>query len=282
VIAAVECEGAPRDLGRDQGLACGSRLRARFDALPRRERVRLRLGLLRGPAARVWREMLRHFPRQAEALAGIAAGAGVPAAWLAACLEREGEDAQVEFAVAAGPDRAEARALVARVVAGEWIVRRSRPEGAFRSVEVARPWLAHALLGVNEAGLAAALVGGGSGGAELPAAPLVQDCLQRFATVEGCLEWCAGRPGSGPAALLLADARGEIAGVELAPGRRRMLRAADGRLLAGAASLGAAPTVCRRATLAPAATACLAPGVMLAWADPSTPELRLGADRYAC
>jgi hypothetical protein len=165
-------------------------------------------------------------------------------------------------------------------------------------VELARPWLGHALLGVNEAGLAAAVVGGGSGGAELPAAPLVQDCLQRFATVEGCLEWCAGRPGDRPATLLLADASGEIAGVELGRGPRKALLPADGRLLAGAASagaafLGAGPTACRKEgsvssaragfaealaeSLAAAARTHLAPGARADGASAATASLATAA-----
>ncbi|TFG92717.1 MAG: hypothetical protein E4H11_09120, partial [Myxococcales bacterium] len=85
----VECEGAPRDLGRDQGQACAASLREAFAAEPLRLRVRLRLGAASGPATELRRELLRHFPRQAETLAGIAAAAAVPLAWLAELQHRE-------------------------------------------------------------------------------------------------------------------------------------------------------------------------------------------------
>jgi hypothetical protein len=243
----IECEGSPRDLGRDQGRACGRALRERFARQPAGARLRLRLG---GTAAGLRRELARHFPRQAETLAGLAAAARVPAAWLAACLDAEGAADPAEPAVAVGRQITGSAALVGRALDREWIVRRSRPEGGFRSVEATRPWLAHALVGVNEAGLAAAVAYGDRASlasreakprvgslrgrcAALPSAPLLQDCLQRFATLEACLEWCTGRPGERPATLLFADADGEIAGVEIGPDFRRVLRPAEGWLAAG-------------------------------------------------
>ncbi len=258
--APVECEGAPRDLGRDQGQACTASLREAFAAEPFHRRVRLRLGSASRSATELSRELLRHFPRQAETLAGIAATAGVPLAWLAELQHREASPLQAPLAAAASGELARSGAILGCEIAGQWIVRRSRPEGGFRSVELTRPWLAHALLGVNEAGLAAAVSSGGStpggagaerpssGRALLPAAPLATDCLQRFATLEACLDWCTARPGDGPATLLFADASGEIAGVEFAAasearsepeaseghrGRRRVLRSAEGWLAAG-------------------------------------------------
>jgi hypothetical protein len=241
----VECEGAPRDLGRDQGLACAASLREAFAAEPLHRRLRLRLGRASAAANALRRELRRHFPRQAETLAGVASAAGVPLAWLAELALREARPVEAALVAAASAEVARAGAVLGRALAGEWIVRRSRPEGGFRSIEVTRPWLAHALLGVNEAGLAAAVSSGGyaehragagrasPASASLPAAPLATDCLQRFATLEACLEWCSARPGELPATLLFADASGEIAGIELAPGHRRVLRSAEGWLAVG-------------------------------------------------
>jgi hypothetical protein len=285
-VTAVECEGSPRDLGRDQGRACGAALRERFARLGPAARVRLRLGRLRGEEAALRRELARHFPRQAETLAGLAAAAGVPAAWLVACLDREAEvDPAVEIGLAAGGELAPGGAFVAREVPRDWIVRRSRPEGGFRSVELTRPWLAHALLGVNEAGLAVAVlcrpprapeagVPARRAAAVLPAAPLAQDCLQRFSALEACLEWCTGRPGERPTALLFADASGEVAGVELAPGARRLLRSAEGWLAVG----GSADA---RERLGKSLRDGAATGPPLAWADPAARTLEIGASRLA-
>ena len=81
-----------------------------------------------------------------------------------------------------------------------WIVRRSLPEIGFASVELTLPWLAPAVAGVNEKGLAVAIVPEAAERAALafspPALLLVQDCLQRFADLESALEWCARRPAA--------------------------------------------------------------------------------------
>jgi hypothetical protein len=292
----IECEGSPRDLGRDQGRACGRALRECFARLPAGGRLRLRLG---GTAAGLRRELARHFPRQAETLAGLAVAARVPAAWLAACLDAEGAADPGEPAVAVGREITGSAALVGRALDGAWIVRRCRPEGGFRSVEATRPWLAHALVGVNEAGLAAAVVDGDplactsrrAGAlpdgpslafgslrgrfAALPSAPLVQDCLQRFATLEACLEWCMGRPGERPATLLFADADGEIAGVEIGPGGRRVLRPAEGWLAAGGP-----PGAREEIGKALREQGRLERGDGFCVADAAARALRLGAARY--
>ena len=313
--APVECEGAPRDLGRDQGQACAASLREGFAAEPFRLRWRLRLGRASGSATQLRRELLRHFPRQAETLAGMASAAAVPLAWLAELQDRETRGTQAALAAAASAEVARSGAILGRSLAGEWIVRRSRPEGGFRSVEVTRPWLAHALLGVNEAGLAVAVSSGspaeGGAAAErrspgralLPAAPLATDCLQRFATLEACLDWCSARPGEGPATLLFADASGEIAGVELAAasgarseqraseahrasearsepeaseadrGQRRVLRSAEGWLAVGGSRDA-------RERLAKALRDGGGFGDALAWADTAARALQLGPARF--
>jgi hypothetical protein len=186
-------------------------------------------------------------------------------------LERETAAAEAALAVAA------AGARLGRVLAGEWILRRCRPEGGFASIEVARPWLAHALLGVNEHGLAAAVLCGGAAGATLPSAPLVQDCLQRFATLDACLDWCTARPGERPATLLLADASGEIAAVELGPGLRRVRRPAEGLL-----AVGGTPELRDAAakTLRDGGGLEAAPPATFAWADTAARSLRLRGELY--
>lgn len=224
----VECEGAPRDLGLDQGRACAELLCARLAARPFWERAAPALGLGDRPTAR---DLARHFPHQRESLAGLARGAGVPEAWLLGELARA--PAAEAAAVAALGDGA---GLLARAAGGPWVVRRCRPEGLLASVEATRPWLTAALAGVNESGLAVvvAAAAGPTSPCAAPALLLAQDCLERFAALEPALEWCVGRPGGGRTTLLLADASGEVAGVEADGAERRVLRPADGLLLRGA------------------------------------------------
>jgi len=234
VIPAIECAGAPRDLGLDQGRVCRASLREAFARAPWRERWPLPLGAAH---ARLARDLKRHFPHLAESLAGLAAGAGVSERWLVRRLADELATPREARAVACA---AAAGALLAVDCSGRWIARRSRPEGGFACLELARPWLVAAFAGFNEAGLAvvAASGSGAPGACAAPASLLAQDCLQRFAKVESALDWCCGRPAGHAAALLFADSRGEVAGVELRSGSRRRLYPEAG-LLAWADAGGA-------------------------------------------
>jgi hypothetical protein len=231
VIAAIESEGAPRDLGLDQGRACRAALREALESSGPTLRWLLPLG---ASEARLARDLKRHFPHLAESLAGLASGAGVPERWLVRQLANElASGSRGARAVASGLGGA--GALLAVDCAGSWIARRSRPEGGFACVELARPWLVTAFAGVNEAGLAVVALpaNGAAGACSAPAALLAQDCLQRFSKVESALDWCCGRPAGHGAALLFSDARGELAGVEIRAAARRVLRA-DAALLAWA------------------------------------------------
>jgi hypothetical protein len=121
----------------------------------------------------------------------------------------------------------------------EWIVRRSRPEVGFRSVELTLPWLATSVAGVNESGVAAMIAPTAPGGPRTAGTPapsallLVQECLQRFRDVTGCIDWCLKRPTSGAASIVVADAAGMLAGVALAGDERRVLSPSGGVLVAG-------------------------------------------------
>ena len=223
---AIECAGAPRDLGLDQGRACAGSLREAFRRSPRRERWPFPLGAQR---ARLARDLRRHFPHLAESLAGLSTGAGVPERWLVRRLAEELATPRETRAVAVA---AAGGALLAFDCDGPWIARRSRPEGGFACLELARPWWVAAFAGVNEAGLAvvAAPRGSAPGACAAPAWFLAADCLRRFAKVENALDWCCGRPAGYAAALLFADARGEVAGVEIRADSRRLLHP-EGALL---------------------------------------------------
>lgn len=267
-FAQVDCEGAPRDIGFDQGRACADALRARFAGSGWWDRLWLRPGWSDPHGARVARDLRRHFPHQAEWLAGVARGAGVPLAWLERELSAEALSPSREalaVAVASAASSSEIGSLLARTAVRGAVVRRSRPEGGLGSVDLALPWLTAALAGVNEAGLALAAVPGPFEGGDCaaPATLLVQDCLQRFEGVETVLDWCLGRPAAGPATLLLADASGEVAGVEFGEGERRVLRPTAGLLLAGVGSGGEAQIARLLREAAPVGAADLA-GVLAA------------------
>lgn len=225
------CEGAPRDLGRDQALGAPDVLRGALGESGRWWRLRDRLGLGDPRLARWQRDVRRFFPHQHEWLEGAARGAGVPTRGLlraaVAGLERERDALLVAVEGGGGP-------VLVRSAATGSVLRRVRPEGRFASLELASPLLACPWIGVNEAGLALAAGGGSRPGRDVVhAALLARDCLERFEGVESALAWCLGRPAAPGACILLADARGEVAGLELCEAGRRVRRPQAGVLVLG-------------------------------------------------
>jgi len=218
--AVISCEGAPRDLGLDQGRACAAAIRDRVaraggrgDWLGRwRPFERGALARARATA----RDVRRHFPHLDERVIGLARGARVPELalhHLLAC-ELAGEEQSADLR--AGFD-AEGRLVIATSDPG--ILRHAEPDAGFASAEWTLPWLPGALAGVNRAGLAGAVVsssGHPAGGCAAPAFLLLQNCLQQFETVENAGEWCERRPAGGTAELWLADAAGARAVVSVA------------------------------------------------------------------
>jgi len=225
----IHCEGAPRDLGRDQGSALRAEIRV---ALGCEGTLRRLLALRRDDAsARLARDLRRYFPHQSEWLEGMARAAGVPErALLRALAAGAGPDAAPSAALAAG----DAVRVVIPVPARS-TVRLVRPEGRFASVELALPTAIAPLAGVNEAGLAVATVPRGwRPGRFAPSVALfARDCLERFENVLPALEWCLSRPAAEGGMLLLADARGERVVVDASAPRRRAVAPVDGWLAAG-------------------------------------------------
>lgn len=235
MIVRVVCEGAPRDLGLDQGRACRSRIRAALDG-PKSESLwaalaaAWRLGPRPGsPGESFWRSCLRHYPHFAERALGLAAGARVPLATLVEKLAASAVDARLRFEItwvdrrgASGGVAGLTGALPVGSGAGSGLVlRESRVEGGYRSLELAPPWSPGAVAGVNEEGLAAAWQAfpGDPSATQREAAAraqlLLQQCLERLDAVQKGVEWCEGRPCGRGGVLLFADARGDAASVVL-------------------------------------------------------------------
>jgi len=210
-----DCEGAPRDLGGDQGRACRSLLRARCGGAWPRLPTRARDAHLQ----RALRDMQRYFPHQHEQLTGMARAAGVSFSKLAAASVA----ALCEPAKALGYSE-NGRACLAVATPTDAVMRDSRAEGRFAARELTRPVLTTALLAVNESGLAAAVSGEPRAGAcAAPASLLVRDCVERFDRVAAASDWCMTRPCGTSATLLLADAAGDLAAVVIAGDDRRIV-----------------------------------------------------------
>lgn len=233
----LDTEGCPRDQGLDQGREARGAIRDRVAragiAQTRRTILSLR-PFLRGPnlGAGPGREIVRHYTHLAERAEGIALAAGLPlSALIDIWLNHPGSLATA--ATSAAGDGRLVRVLPPNPSPGSrWVLRRSRPEVGFASIEVTLPWLASSVAGVNDAGLAAALATLPDGNAAMPSL-LVQEALQRFSDIDGALDWCLKRPVQGRAGIVLTDARGELAGIEIDGRERRVVRANDGVLAMG-------------------------------------------------
>lgn len=253
MLTTIECAGHPRDMGLAQGAAARTAIRAeaaRLGLPARRSRWpslrALAIGAVRGVGA--GREMFRHFAHQAERLEGLARASGLP---LDSVLEmhlrvRAGGTQggllarrTTVCARAQDDDGKGKRLLLERTLPtpldGEngWILRESRPEVGFRSLEVGLPWLVSSVAGVNEGGLAVVagpLLWGTPGREGAPTSLLlVQECLQRFEDLDGAIGWCLKRPVEGEQSLVLADASGAVATV-LVAGRERRVQPGEGEL----------------------------------------------------
>jgi len=236
----VECRGAPRDLGLDQGAAGVAAIR---DRVARAGGHGDWLGRWRpfAPGAlerarRTGRDLKRHFPHLDERTIGLARGAKVPELALHHLLARElcGEGGGATLR--AGLD---AEGRIALAGARHGVLRRSEPDAGFASLEWTQPWLPGALAGVNRAGLAGAVAdasGEAAGDCAAPALLLLQNCLQQFETAENALEWCERRPAGGRATLCFADAAG-ARGAVLVEGDKRFRTEPPGPLDPHAARL---------------------------------------------
>lgn len=237
-----DCTGDPRAMGHTQGLVCQQAIRAALEAadIPmRRRRIPTLFALTRGHrlGRGAGRELIRHYTHIAERMAGIARRADVPFESIVELFCRSTsppDPSELLFAPGAAIALAGAGTpIVMRTLGGDawpatdWVLRRSRPEVGFVSVEVTLPWLATSIAGINEAGVSVAVIprsasydsGVLAGAVNARHAPhailLVQECLQRFEDLEGCLDWTTKRPRAGNVSLVLADAAGRVARVEI-------------------------------------------------------------------
>jgi hypothetical protein len=232
---ALVCSGAPRDLGLDQGLHFREVIRAEVGRPPRAGRRPFSSLFGRDPeVTRAARDTSRFFPHLAEWTEGLARGARVSKAALAARLAGElREPLETLTGVRAGAAGSGVLIALATEREGPLFLRRSQPEAGYRSLEVALPWRVPALAGVNEHGLAVAGCGAASSPASLSrcaasAVLLVQDCLQNFDRVDKAIEWCERRPAGGSASILLADSDGVLARIDLEGAQRRVHREIEG------------------------------------------------------
>lgn len=100
------------------------------------------------------------------------------------------------------------------------LVRISRPESHFASIDITRSPLGGAYDGVNEKGLAITCNFANTidkPNNPLPISMLIQEALERFEATETALEFFINSPRSGSSILMIADREGDVASLELSP-----------------------------------------------------------------
>lgn len=113
-----------------------------------------------------------------------------------------------------------------------YLARRSQPAGLASSIEITHAPLGGSHEGINEHGLAITYNYGsfrGPASGRVTITTLVQEMLELCRSVRDAIEYLRGRPRMGGALLMLADAEGEIASVEVAPDQLAVRRPTDDR-----------------------------------------------------
>jgi hypothetical protein len=258
-IVEVICQGEPRTMGVAQGHGARKKIRAARRVLARLEAFRLQqprwmpYRLYRWFAARKACTLLaaplaRDYPAMSERLAGIAEGAriGLNELLLFNALEplmTSAGDATVcpgacSAVAVRGRRSATGEPMVARnfdylpLVQPLYLVRDSRPQGGLRSYEFTTAPLAGAVDGMNEAGLCITYnYGYTTDNPACPAAPIsmaISEALACCRTVEEAARWIRSRPRWGGALLMLCDATGDVASLELSSTRSHLRRPIGG------------------------------------------------------
>ena len=255
----VVCRGEPREMGQQQGTALRNRIHALRGELARLEPFRLHqpawlpYGAYRWLAERktsryLGRALPGNDPGMRERLTGIAEGAQISRG--AACLFNALEPLLSSAggcitcghgcsAVAVRGNRSAAgEPVIARnfdylpLVQPYYILRETRPTRGLRSLEFTLAPLAGAVDGLNEAGLC--VVYDYAFALDQPAAPApsismaISGALARCGTVAEAAEYLAACPRWGAALLMLADADGDIASLELSSTRSELRRPPPG------------------------------------------------------
>jgi predicted choloylglycine hydrolase len=113
-----------------------------------------------------------------------------------------------------------------------YVVRECRPKGKLGSFEFTGAPLAGAVDGMNEKGLCVTYdYAFSTDSAAAPTAPIsmaISGALEHCGTVAEAADWIASKPRWGGGLLMLADAAGDIASLELTPTRSHLRRPASG------------------------------------------------------
>ena len=256
----VVCAGNPREMGLAQGAGLREKIHASREILANLEAFRTRQpSFLPYPVYRRLAEfrakrylapaLAKHAPATGRQLEGIAEGAGfsldtlyllntIEAAMssVAACTVSPPLGACSALAVR-GRRSASGEPILARnfdylpLIQPLYTLRDCRPTGGFRSLEFTIAPMVSAVDGLNERGLCITYnyaFAVDEGPRAPPISVAISEALARCATVTEAAAWIASRPRWGGGILMLADADGDIASLELSNTRSALRRPADG------------------------------------------------------
>lgn len=254
-IFEVACTGWPREMGVQQGRALANVARQGLRDVvlenPRIDQIKPRLvprwlflAAGRWLARRtIPRDVKRHYPRQYDRFCGIAEGAGldIDHIWMSSLTEQMPQPglrmpACTSFALSA------VRTTFREPAIGRVfdlppetkpfnVLRWDQPADRNASMQMTFPQLAGSHTGINEHGLAIAYNLGypsDRSGCYAGTTLIVQEVLERCATVNQAIELIEQSPRQGGALLTLADADGRIAAVELSATRTAVRREENG------------------------------------------------------
>lgn len=255
----VICQGTPYEMGRSQGIALREKIHAAHAALSDLEAFRqqqpwwlpfpLYRRLAQRRASRLLADPLkRYYPEFSQRLLGLADGAsvnpGMPYLFnaLEPLLSYIGGSTACPGACSAvalrGSRSARSEPMIGRnfdylpLVQPFYTMRDCRPEDGFRSVEFTVAPLVGAVDGMNERGLCItydyAFTTDADSASPVPISVLIGETLQRCSTVAEAAAWMSHRPRWGGGLLMLADAGGDIASLELSATRSYLRRPASG------------------------------------------------------
>lgn len=259
-VIEVRCCGSPKEMGLAQGAALQSKIRsAHQDVLRKLEAFRLQQPRWLPYQAyrwlteqKAWRflagPLSRDYPAMSQRLSGIAEGAGVglKAIYLLNSLEPflslVGDCTTCPGACSTVAVRGRRSATGEPIIAHNfdylpvaqpyYVVRESRPQQKRRAVEFTLAPLAGSVDGMNEEGLCIAYnyayTTDTPSGTAAPISMAISEALERCSTVTEAAEWIPLRPRWGGGLLMLADATGDIASLELSSTRSHLRRPTPG------------------------------------------------------
>ena len=259
-LPTVVCHGTQKQMGFQQGEACRDHIIAAVDTCTRLEQFRvdmpswmprwlfLMIGKMKSRML-LERPLGRDYPEMRARLHGIARGSRVGSGTIYLANAIEAILSSVGKRVAVPPMACSAIAARGRrvtsnepiltrnfdylsVVQPYMILRRMNPRSGFRSIEFTVAPLVGCVDGMNEKGLCIAYdyayttdYGAPSGTVGM----LISSALERCATVDEAVKFMGNQPRFGGALLMLADAGGDIASLELSGNHHQVRRPEAGQ-----------------------------------------------------